>query len=735
MQLGGVLAVAIVVVIVWRAWPRRVARFPESQIGKRPPSGSTASSRAKPSPGAPRGPGDFPVPPMMPLVTLASGHGAARCVVFSPDGQTLATGGDDGKARLWALDTMECRREVDDHLGAVTCAAFSRDGTRLALGGADRRITVWDPRDGRRLAELRGHTGELTGVRFSPDGKRVASSAYDSELRVWDVASARMVGRLKHLAWAQRMDWSPDGRLLCAGCDGGWPKEKPHLAILWNAETGQEIARLSGHEAHVTMIRFSRDGKRLATGSSDSKIFLWDVETRQIQATIPTFWGVSDAGFLPDGKTLAVATRCGFVLLWTLSPLREAFRYEGHSDFLSWQALGWGIYCMAVSPDGSVLASADRQGWVKFWATSGGEPDPATTAASLGKVAAATGPVVRPPRTTPAPSELIYSVDVQRVGAHFAVFSPDGKRLAAGGEDGTIALVDAEKGKVIRTLGRFQTDATHLQTFLAGAFSPDGRLLATGTFRSIVGFWDVDSKRQCEAVAETAPVKAVAFANDGKSVFSATTAGLVKRWDVQTLPLGATRSMKPVDAPKGKDAPTARELGSANVAGMLSMALSSDGKLAATANWDATVGIWSVPGFKQVAVLAGHPDSKAGPDPDHASSTAFSPDGRMLVSTSLSIDPRQNVKLWDADTWEERAALAGHRGPVYCATFSPDGKTIATAGIDMTVRLWSAADGKSLKVLRGHTAAVVFVRFSPDGRRLASASLDGTVKVWNPGAR
>jgi WD40 repeat protein len=219
----------------------------------------------------------------------------------------------------------------------------------------------------------------------------------------------------------------------------------------------------------------------------------------------------------------------------------------------------------------------------------------------------------------------------------------------------------------------------------------------------------------------------VAFANDGKSLFSAADAGVVTRWDVLTLPFEAPKSTKPADAPKGKDVATVRELGSAKVTGMASMALSPDGKLAATANWDTNVGIWSVPDFKQVAVLKGHPE--------RVSSAVFSPDGRMLVSTSLTNVPRQNVKLWDADTWTELAALAGHRGHVYCATFSPDGKTIATAGSDMTVRLWNAADATPLRALRGHTAAVVFVRFSPDGRRLASASLDGTVKVWNPGAR
>jgi hypothetical protein len=159
------------------------------------------------------------------------------------------------------------------------------------------------------------------------------------------------------------------------------------------------------------------------------------------------------------------------------------------------------------------------------------------------------------------------------------------------------------------------------------------------------------------------------------------------------------------------------------------MSLSPDGKLAATANRDWTAGVWNLQDFQQVAVLKGHVGCVL--------STAFSPDGRLLVSTSagVGVDPKENVKLWDTDSWTERAALEGHRGYVHCATFSPDGKTIATCGADLTIRLWNAADGKPLKTLRGHTASVVFVRFSPDGRRLASASLDGTVKVWNVGGQ
>ncbi len=638
--------------------------------------------------------------PIAPLVTLTTDHGGVRSVAFSPDGHILATSGDDGKARLWAFGTLKCLRELGDHFGAVNSAAFSPDGTRVALAGIDRRITVWDARDGRRLAELQGHTGEVTALRFSPDGKRLASSAYDNEVRVWDVEAARTVLKLKHPLFSQCIDWSPDGRMLCAGADAGWDTEKPHLAILWNAETGQEIARLPGHRQHVTMVRFSPDGSRVATGASDSQLFVWDVASRKLLGSMTTSWGVPSAAFLPDGQAIAVATHSGRLSLWNLSALREMIQYEGNGPFAAWGTYGWGVYSVAVSPDGSVVASADRQGLVKFWPTFGGRRDQASAAASLEKVAAATGPVMPPPVAAPVPSELVYSVALQKSGVLFATFSPDGKLLAAGGEDGRITLLEADKGRLDKSM------AAHEAAVVSGAFSPDGRRFATGGFDSNVKVWDVASGEQLRSIlGPVSGVRTVAFTGDGESFVSGDEAGHFRRWDSET----------------------GREFASVKLAPMASMALSPDGKLAATANWDMTVGIWNLQDFKQVAVLKGHPD--------FVISTAFSPDGRMLVSTSATFDPKRNVKLWDARTWTQRAALEGHGGHVQCATFSPDGKTIATAGSDLTVRLWNAADGKPLKSLRGHTAAVVFVRFSPDGRRLVSASLDGTVKVWNPGAR
>jgi WD40 repeat protein len=110
-------------------------------------------------------------------------------------------------------------------------------------------------------------------------------------------------------------------------------------------------------------------------------------------------------------------------------------------------------------------------------------------------------------------------------------------------------------------------------------------------------------------------------------------------------------------------------------------------------------------------------------------SLAFSPDGKTLASAGFD----NVVKLWDFSAGgEEVRTLTGHAGPVYCVAFSPDGKILASSSADQTIRFWNPSDGKLIRELKGHTGIVDSVAFSPDGKFLASGSADKTVRLWNP---
>lgn len=165
-----------------------------------------------------------------------------------------------------------------------------------------------------------------------------------------------------------------------------------------------------------------------------------------------------------------------------------------------------------------------------------------------------------------------------------------------------------------------------------------------------------------------------------------------------------------------------------------SAALSPDGGTLAVPGADGTMTLWAF-ATGQFTTLTGCEGQ--------LEAMAFSPDGRTLASSewqppdlihgSTEQGGAATLRLWDLATGQTTAILTPRGGYVVFVTFSPDGRTLATASLDRTVRLWDPATGQPTATLFGHTELVTSAAFSTDGRTLATGSRDGTVRLWTPG--
>ena len=238
------------------------------------------------------------------------------------------------------------------------------------------------------------------------------------------------------------------------------------------------------------------------------------------------------------------------------------------------------------------------------------------------------------------------------------------------------------------------------------AFSPDGRLLASGHRHQTIKLWDVASVTEVRSLGELGLT--VAFSPDGRMLASG--GGMdnkIHLWDVAT---GAEMSVL-----VGRSSPLF-----SHPAQAFSVAFSPDGRVLASGNGDDTIQLWDVASGTELRTLAGHTDS--------VMSVAFSPDGRMLASGSFD----HLIKLWDVAGGRELRTLAGHTDSVQRVAFSPDGRMLASGSDDHTIKIWDVANATELRTLAGHGDQIWSLTFSPDGRVLASGSLDHSLKLWNP---
>ena len=278
-------------------------------------------------------------------------------------------------------------------------------------------------------------------------------------------------------------------------------------------------------------------------------------------------------------------------------------------------------------------------------------------------------------------------------------FSPDSKILASGSQDSTIKLWDIGTKENIAML-------RHAHRVRSVAFSPDGTTLASGSFDGTIRLWDIATKENIATLEDHTRSVRVTFSPDGTMLASGSQDSTIKLWDVATKENIATLR---------------------HTHRVSSIVFSPDGAMLASGSWDSTIKLWDVARKENIATLEEHTRP--------INSVVFSPDGTMLASGASD----STIKLWDVAARTNIATFEGHKSSVWSVAFSPNGTSLGSGSSDRTVKLWDIATGQNIATYRhidehsdfGRTQPVWSVAFSPDRTTLASGGGSGTVILWD----
>ena len=629
--------------------------------------------------------------------------------------------------------------------GDINAIQFSPDGTLLAVG-TDMGVWLYDAKTGEEISLF---AGVCESIAFSPDGRFLVNSGgdyssglggsrWENSVELWEIATGQEVPFPDMPPAAVALHFSEDGKSLIS-----LRKSRDIISRL-DIETGkQTISKLGKGPGYVHPEVYALAEDKIAVGMRNGNIALWDTKTGKKLSTlrenvktlevpdemvglIEDENSVFVLAFSPDGTRLASGNRDTTVHLWDLTHKTEPITLRRHTNEPT---------KLAFSPDGKILASGGADKRVQLWNTTTGKP-----------IGTCTGHVSN---------------------IRGLAFSPDGKILVSGSSDGTIRFWNTQTGEPLST-----RITGHIASLKAATFLKNSATIASVGYNGIITVWDLNTsekatlqtKRTLEIMNFRGWYVDLALSPDGTKLVSlGTESGSQYLWSDDVLRLTDVR--------------TGRELMSVP-GGASDLTFSPGGKIVAGTHSGA-VRLWNTETGKILDIPLSDPNN----DPDGLNrplirTLEFSPDGRRLAGGTMGGD----VQMWDTETGEVLTSFFAevpptgnrYRDPIVDVAFSSDGSLLAVGSMkkvrllgnlkqigfkemsygpnvwgntllfspDDTVlvigliqsggiELWDLISGEKLTTLDGHTNRVQTLAFSPDGKMLVSAGGDGTVLLWD----
>ncbi|MBD2137363.1 hypothetical protein H6F32_07130 [Anabaena sp. FACHB-1237] len=357
-----------------------------------------------------------------------------------------------------------------------------------ALTIGNNRLTVCDKVDSHFYSRTFGHCywcdrSTNLGVDIFPGVVKANSSAVVESTSQPQVNSNQLIGNLLqtltgHSGSVRSVAYSPDGQTVASGSVDSTIK-------LWNVNTGNLLQTLTGHSNSVRSVAYSPDGQTVASGSDDKTIKLWNVKTGNL---LQTFTGHSDwvrsVAYSPDGQTVASGSSDRTIKLWNVKTGRLLQTLTGHSSSVS---------SVAYSPDSQTVASASKDKTIKLWDVK-------------------TGNLLQ---TLTGHSSWVYSVS----------YSPDSQTVASGSKGKTIKLWNVKTGNLLQTL------TGHSSSVRSVSYSPDSQTVASGSKGKTIKLWNVKTGNLLQTLTgHSSSVYSVAYSPDGQTVASGSDDKTIKIW-------------------------------------------------------------------------------------------------------------------------------------------------------------------------------------------------------------